>query len=227
MATGQGSGIFVLDVDGQAGSDSLVKWDSDGLLIPNTLRVETSRGSHLYFAWPTEGAVRNSASKLAPGVDVRGEGGYVIAPPSVHESGHTYKFFDPALVPDNAPGWLLHAIAQAHEATCHGICENRDAIPKGKRNDVLTSLAGTMRRRGMTVSAIEAALLEENRAQCKPPLLDAEVRDIARSASRYKPVAPKQEVKLIRPELLTLSEVEAREVDWLWSFISQGGCLRC
>jgi putative DNA primase/helicase len=148
----------------------VLQWDSDGFAIPNTLRVQTARGCHFYFAWPTNTLVRNSASKLAPGLDVRGEGGYVIAPPSVHKSGHIYKFSDPALAPNSAPGWLLRRIEQAPEEICDGICENHDAIPKGKRNDVLASLAGTMRRKAMTVSAIEAALLEENQARCKPPL---------------------------------------------------------
>lgn len=62
-----------------------------------------------------------------------------------------------------------------------------DAIPAGSRNAHLTSLAGSMRKRGMTEAAIAAALVAENEARCRPPLTDAEVRTIARSVGRYAP----------------------------------------
>ena len=62
-----------------------------------------------------------------------------------------------------------------------------DAIPAGRRNAHLTSLAGSMRRRGMTESGIMAALLAENEARCRPPLFDNEVRTIARSVGQYAP----------------------------------------
>jgi len=62
-----------------------------------------------------------------------------------------------------------------------------EVIPEGKRNAQLASLAGSMRRRGMAQSAIEAALLEVNQAQCQPPLPEVEVRTIAASVARYPP----------------------------------------
>jgi len=65
-----------------------------------------------------------------------------------------------------------------------------ETIPKGGRNNALTSLAGTMRRRGMGLEAIEAALLAENLRACNPPLPEAEVRAIAASVGRYAPGAP-------------------------------------
>jgi hypothetical protein len=68
--------------------------------------------------------------------------------------------------------------------------DGNDVIPEGQRNASLASLAGTMRKRGMTPCAIEAALLVENAERCKPPLPKAEVREIASSVSRYEPAAP-------------------------------------
>ncbi len=56
-----------------------------------------------------------------------------------------------------------------------------------------------MRRKGMTLVAIEAALLAENAARCTPPLPDAEVREIARSVSRYEPAAPVQVAEQAKP----------------------------
>ena len=60
-------------------------------------------------------------------------------------------------------------------------------IRQGERNGTLTSLAGSMRRRGMSERAILAALLEENRRRCSPPLEDAEVEQIAASVAKYSP----------------------------------------
>lgn len=65
-------------------------------------------------------------------------------------------------------------------------------IPVGQRNARLASLAGAMRRPGMSHEAIEVALLEVNRQQCSPPLPDDEVLRIARSITRYEPGPPKQ-----------------------------------
>lgn len=67
------------------------------------------------------------------------------------------------------------------------------AITDGARNETLASLAGTMRRRGMGQEAILAALLKENDARCSPPLLEDEVRKVAKSISRYEPEATKDE----------------------------------
>ncbi len=64
-----------------------------------------------------------------------------------------------------------------------------DVIPEGQRNPALSSLAGTMRRRGMTPGEIAVALAEVNRNRCRPPLPDDEVERIARSISRYAPAA--------------------------------------
>lgn len=65
-----------------------------------------------------------------------------------------------------------------------------ETIPDGKRSVTLTSLAGTMRRRGMGEAAIVGALLAENQAKCDPPLSESEVREIAHSVARYEPTAP-------------------------------------
>src|SRR5262245_30141034 len=79
-------------------------------------------------------------------------------------------------------------------------------ITEGGRNSTLTSLAGTMRRRGMGGEAIEAALLAENESRCTPPLADQEVRAIAASVGRYLPAAiadqgtPGATPSLLRPE---------------------------
>ncbi len=230
VATGQASGVFALDVDGEEGLESLAAYEAQDCKLPQTLTTRTGRGRHLWLGWPLDGVVvRNSAGKLAPGLDVRGEGGYVVVPPSVHPSGALYDFADEQVPVAVAPDWLLERIAQSSTAPYphDGIAAQLqgNAIPEGQRNDVLTSLAGSMRRKNMTLSAINAALLAENSQRCNPPLPEAEVTEIAESVSRYEPASPSRRPDLRRPELLKLSQVEAREVDWLWKPYLANGML--
>jgi len=83
---------------------------------------------------------------------------------------------------------------QPMDMLSHASGEMQAAMPreilKGSRNNHLASLAGTMRHRGMSATAIETALLEENRVCCVPPLPDTEVQSIARSICRYSPGKP-------------------------------------
>ena len=196
VATGPESGVFVLDVDGEPGLAALGDLEHQGYELPPTLMSHTGRGSHIFLEWPSNGtAVRNSAGKIAAGLDVRGAGGYVIVPPSVHSSGAEYRFHDEDAAIAPAPQWLLERLAQtsaAGEPTARGAQRGIDVIPDGQRNQALMSLAGTMQRKGMTAAAIEAALLAENKERCNPPLSEAEVRKIACSVSQYEPAPSKQ-----------------------------------
>ena len=90
MPTGQASGLVVVDIDVKDGAQGGAWFDANAQAIPATLMAETqSGGVHLYFRAPA--MLRNSASKIAPGVDVRGDGGYVIVPPS---QGYTWVAHD-------------------------------------------------------------------------------------------------------------------------------------
>jgi hypothetical protein len=91
IATGRDSGVFVVDVDGEEGRKSLERLKQEHGWDAKTLTARTGKGFHLYFANPGE-RVKNRV-RLLPGIDVRGEGGYVVAPPSVHASGVTYAWF--------------------------------------------------------------------------------------------------------------------------------------
>lgn len=92
LVTGAASGLVVLDVDPRHGGDkSLVEWESRYGHLPVTLECLTGGGGrHLYFAHPGN-PVKNKVG-LAPGLDLRGDGGYVVAPPSVHISGGIYQW---------------------------------------------------------------------------------------------------------------------------------------
>ena len=184
LATGE---TVVLDVDFRHSGDiSLAALEAEYACLPETLESKTGGGGrHLFFA--AEGAnIRNSTGKLGAGLDIRGTGGYVVAPPSVHESGLQYKWVS-NILPAPLPLWLKGLLTPRHRQQSQLGTNRHSRIYSGGRNATLTSLAGTMRKRGMSYAAVLAALLEQNRDACDPPLNDSEVRLIAQSVSRYQP----------------------------------------
>lgn len=94
VPTGRAIGAWVLDVDpGKRGADSLAELESELGPLPDTLEQRTgSGGRHLFFAWVEGREVRNRQA-VRPGIDVRGEGGYIVVPPSIHpDTGRTYDW---------------------------------------------------------------------------------------------------------------------------------------
>lgn len=90
IATGAVSGLVVLDVDGEEGMRSLRHLIEAHGLIDRTATVRTARGFHCYYDLPIEDHALKCSS--GDGLDVRANGGYVVAPPSIHESGHIYSW---------------------------------------------------------------------------------------------------------------------------------------
>jgi hypothetical protein len=111
IATGPASGFFMIGPDGQAGQDALAELETKYGLLPRTPRLLSGSrlGRHYYFAWPAEGGVKTAANYNGLPIDVRGQGGLVVAPPSLHYSGARYAWEVPPdaaeLAP--APAWLL------------------------------------------------------------------------------------------------------------------------
>ena len=147
--------------------------------------MQTPSGG-LHFHFRSNGReVRNSAGKLGPGLDVRGDGGYVLLPGSRLEAG-PYRWAIQTLEEAPLPE-ALFAKLSSRTPDCFDTSGDGDQIPAGKRNATLTSMAGAMRRRGMSDLAIAAGLLAENASRCRPALPEAEVRAIAASIGRYPP----------------------------------------
>jgi hypothetical protein len=193
ILTGAANDLWVLDADGAGGLEALAALERQhGQLPPLTPRVRTGGGGlHYYFKWPTDGTVIRNCTRLhGLPIDVRGEGGYVVAPPSRHRSGTAYAWeLAPGEgIPAEAPAWLL-ALVRGHADDRNGKAAapaEGEPIPEGRRNDTLTRLAGSMRAAGLAADAILAALLVVNRNRCRPPLPDKEVETIARSVARYE-----------------------------------------
>ncbi|WP_369719727.1 bifunctional DNA primase/polymerase [Bradyrhizobium sp. LLZ17] len=116
LPTGPMNGLFVIDVDtpdghDQEGRESLMKLEMRYGALPRTRMAESPTGSkHYYFKQPPDVTIPCSVSKLGPGIDVRGNGGFVIAPPSVRPKRGEYKWINHALIAD-APKWLLDLVA--------------------------------------------------------------------------------------------------------------------
>jgi hypothetical protein len=114
MPTGEMNSLVVIDLDGDEGACSWGSLLSDHPGTPAEVAVRTGSGWHLYFLMPTGAKVGNSAGRIAPGIDVRGTGGYVVVPPSIHESGALYEWRShpgDCLVPE-LPDWLVALVAK-------------------------------------------------------------------------------------------------------------------
>ncbi len=179
IATGAVSrGLLVLDLDeddknNKHGPEEARKWlvqrKTD---FPKTATVRTGRGGiHMFYY----GQGRNR-SNLLPGVDVRGEGGYIVAPPSIHPNGNTYKWLCPFPPPiANANGTVYDFICQTDSFGGAGGFQLRLSIPTGQRTGTLIKLIGSLKAKGLSDEAIQAAVRAENEKCCSPPLSDREL----------------------------------------------------
>ncbi len=185
IAAGRDTGMVILDVDPKNGGNESI----GQFKLPRTMEVITgSGGRHYYFAYPKEGQVRNSVNKLAPGLDVRADGGYVVAPPSVHASGGEYRWaIDPRTVELAACPKFIVKSSQKPEVRSQNTDD--EVIPEGQRNDTLASIAGAMRRKGCDAETIYAALINVNQRRCRPPMEYEELKKIADSIGQYPPQA--------------------------------------
>ena len=183
IATGEKSGgLFVLDFDvdeskGENGLDTLHDWESEHGELPETVSSETGRGG-MHLLYRAERVVKNSANPAA-GVDVRGKGGYIVAPPSVHPSGAVYAWIND---PDEMP------IATADDAVFDFISSIKSAprgVVQGSRNDTVMRYASGLRAKSVRADTLRKRAHEFNYSNCEPPLSRAEVDKIVDSVIEH------------------------------------------
>ena len=158
MVTGEHSKVWVLDIDdgGQETLDEMVKRHGQ---LPTTVEVRTgSGGRHIWFAYPRTSEKVTSRSKVLPGIDVRGQGGQVVVPPSIHPvTGEPYTWIvhpdEVAQLPD-APTWLLQIV----QATAP-LPKPLDPIADGERDAAATSFAWKLAWRVVQDNMPEAAAM--------------------------------------------------------------------
>lgn len=195
------AGLLVVDVDG---AENIWPADLDraGDLAGGPLSLTPRGGRHHIFRQPAGRAWSNTVGRLAPRVDTRANGGYIVLPPS-RVNGTAYRWAErleldtgPDRLPE-PPEWIA---IQLNGILGHGIGHGSltgvlpgdqhgdgNLISAGQRNDALARLAGTMRRAGFTREEISAALVQVNQNRCQPPLKAREVEKIAASICRYEP----------------------------------------
>lgn len=219
MATGRPSGLVVLDVDEDVGIKSMNKIDEP---VPDTYTVVTQGGGlHLYFKAPDH-EVRGRI-RFLPGLDLRGDGGYVVVPPS---PGYEVAFDAPVADYD----WLhklLRSTVFSRIARSKGPLKIPKRIPEGQRHHVLFRYACRLRQAGQEEEEILEAVLKLNEERCDPPedldVLAAQVEDVC---LRY-PKGPEEEhrrydevglVDRIRMELASpeADSISTREQHWFY-----------
>ena len=192
IVTGAVSGLVVLDVDPRHGGDAaLAELERGHGPLPDTVAATTGGGGrHLYFRHPG-GLVRNKVG-LAPGIDLRGDGGLVVAPPSLHPSGRRYAWVE-GRAPDAAPiapmpDWLLHLASAPPGGPGHPLRHWRELIERGvgegERNNTIASLAGYLFWHELDTQVVLDLLLCWNAARCRPPLPADEVARTVESIAR-------------------------------------------
>lgn len=183
------TGPIIVDIDGPSGLKLTDKLD-----LEETREASTGSKNkiHLYYAPTLDGTVikrhirpfkDRNGKKIE--LDILGDGGYVVAPPSIHPDTHRKYRWDFKTTPAVFPNELLEMLQRVKKFTA------ADPLPKkisqGERDNLLTSLAGSMRRRGASESAILAALREENETRVVPPLPDKDLKRIAKSIASKEP----------------------------------------
>lgn len=210
LATGGRSGLFVIDVDGPAGDLSLKALELRHGPLPATLTATSGRtdgGRHLYFRAPA-GHVTNKVDALGVGVDVRGDGGYVILPPSTHASGRSYVWVG-AHEPAEPPPWLTKLVvrqappAPAPRPKLQVVGDGPSAYSRaraylarlpesisgsGGHDALFEASAATVRGFGLTEAEALELLISDFNPRCQPPWsqreLEHKVRDVAANCTR-------------------------------------------
>jgi putative DNA primase/helicase len=198
IATGEASGLLALDIDGPEGRKSLLALEERYGVLPATLTSATGRtdgGEHRFFRYP-KGSGIGCPTKVAPGIHVKGIGGYVVTPPSVHESGNVYAWVNESVEIAELPQvWvdlLLRAQGKNGTNTTIGKARGKtmtieeEKIPKGSRNNRLHEIASTLVHKGKPKDFVLESVLAINDATCNPPLNEAEIREIVESAWNYR-----------------------------------------
>jgi Bifunctional DNA primase/polymerase, N-terminal/Primase C terminal 1 (PriCT-1) len=187
IACGQPSRVVVLDIDGPDGEAALRKLEAEHGALPQTVEAITTRGRHLYFKAPAA-RVPNSAGQIADYIDVRGDGGYVLVPPSVHPTGKRYCWsVDSASTIAEMPAWLLTRLVESDPSIAPTAAPPSEwlelvrGVTEGTRNDSVAKLTGHLLRHYVHPHVTLELVRTWNAARCSPPLADAEVVQTVKS----------------------------------------------
>jgi hypothetical protein len=232
IRTGKESGLFALDLDSEAAIAFAGKWN-----LPETLTIETRPGRRqLWFAQPKDIETRctSAQSSVFPGVDTRGDFGYIVAPPSVHHlTGKPYRYVNNAPIAP-MPEILLtiyqHTNGQPRQQPPSQSPHSAPPEAKDfKRWPVLVSFAASLRGKGVSPEQIYNELIPYNlrlaKQTGKAAYPDRKLRNLARwfeSKPAGQSREPGDEPPEKKGEIITIiksrraSEIPPEPIDWLW-----------
>lgn len=203
VATGKRSGIYVIDVDNKgsidlgggtligSGDHSLRQKETEIGKLPVTRSSTTgSGGTHLMFSYPdTDGATLGNRGGLLPSVDTRGDGGYIVAPPSMHQSGNRYRWNDPdQTMAEPSQSWLAF-IANATGGDRSPLTPAEDfTIDAGNgRHEWLFKVGAKLRgQNGLDYVPLYGALMAYNSHHCRPPISPTDIEHIVENCMKYE-----------------------------------------
>jgi len=194
--------LVVLDFDedddkGVHGFDTLSEWEDESGELPSTATAITGRGG-MHYLYRSERPYHPSVNRDL-GVDVRGEGSYIVAPPSVHPNGRAYEWNkgdapwerDVAMVDANVDAFIDHIQRNGGVDQEDGEQGERFQLPQrikhGNRNDILYRYGCSLRSRGYADDAIDAMVRQANERNCVKPLGDDEIRAIVKQVCKKGP----------------------------------------
>lgn len=194
IATGRASGVVVVDVDGP---EARAEAERRGLRSGHVVKTGRAGGDgwHIYYAIPQGLEVRSR--KLAPGLELKGDGSYVVGPGSLHPSGAVYTVVKHG-EPSPAPEWIkaeperddpTRVVRKPVSVDVAG-----EPILEGTRDDALTRICGRLHDGSRTLEELTADLEQINAERCEPPLPYPQVAKIARSIHHRKPRKASPEV---------------------------------
>jgi hypothetical protein len=204
--------VVVIDVDSEEGAERVRELG----LPPAAAVVRTRRGWQAYYRVPAGRTLRQGTLEGIGDLKVSGAG-YTLLPPSIHPEGETYSFVrggvENILMAIEIQDEHVDALEGLRRTTpAGGAPPLPETIPVGERNTVLTSLAGSMRRRGASEGEILAALEVANQDRCGGALETQELQTIASSVGRYPPAGSSAGAAFGRR---SFAEVTPRAVRWL------------
>jgi hypothetical protein len=197
LVAGKSSGFIIVDIDPRNGGDESIKTleKTYGQFPPTKEVLTGGGGQHLYFRYPQHRTISCKAGKTEPflGIDIKSDGGYVLAPPSLHLSGKRYEWevssWDYGMA--DIPEWFLTLLTKPVESSSRytsSIAKGQDwarflsqPFPEGQRNVNLTKLVGYFLRKkldGLLTLHLSHLI---NQTCCKPPLSEQEVAQIVNS----------------------------------------------
>jgi hypothetical protein len=195
IATGARSGVVVIDVDpDRGGLEALDALVAEAGPIPDSAVVHTGGDGLHYFLHVSDRPVK-SRNNFRAGIDIRGDGGYVVVPPSLHRSGSRYEWVSPTITLPPAPVLLLHLLAPPPSPEDRPVSTSQDpestssvlgGVPQGQRDDALFRYACRLRGKNLTYDEAKRLVLEAA-SNCTPPFPEADAVKKLDQAFRYPP----------------------------------------